>query len=293
MSTAAQHELRAWKIADAVASAWWASGGGDAAEIPLGVLAALSLVAVWAPQPGPHLAEQISALDQDRFASFLRGAWRMFAITRPELSIRTGPFAQWLDDETAGSQRTAAHRTAGSVLASGEFFTGDERALFTDTDLLGCAYQVLANPRGTKARGEVYTPPDVAEVLMRIRLAGAEPGQTITDDSAGTGSFLRAAAQLLRENDVDPHTMHWYATDIDPVAIAALAVNAQLWDLGPHVVIARADILTEPDWTARAAAEQARALNDHNLRLNLARLLAAEHALRPGHPPEPGQPDRM
>jgi hypothetical protein len=35
--------------------------------------------------------------------------------------------------------------------------------------------------------------------------------------------------------------MWWYAVDLDPIAVAALAVNAHLWDLGPHVVIGHAD----------------------------------------------------
>jgi hypothetical protein len=87
--------------------------------------------------------------------------------------------------------------------------------------------------------------------------------------------------------------MRWYATDVDPVAVAALAVNAHLWDLGTHVVLARADILTEPDWPGRAAAEQARALSDHDLRLTLARLLAAEHVLSPEHHGERGRPEEM
>jgi hypothetical protein len=199
VSTAGQHELRAWKIADDVASAWWTSGAPDSsAAIPLGVLAALSLVATTGDQPGPDLAERICALDQDRFASFLTRVWGLFAIIRPELAIRTGPFATWLDSHDAWSQRNGAWVTARSVLATGEFFTGDERALFMNTDLLGCAYMALANPRGTKARGEVYTPPDVAELLMRIRLAGARPGQTILDDGAGTGSLIRAVPPRQR-----------------------------------------------------------------------------------------------
>ena len=99
----------------------------------------------------------------------------------------------------------------------------------------------------------MHTGADVAELLMRIELAGARPGQSILDECAGTGSLLRAAAQVLRENDADPRTVHWYAADADPVAVAALAVNAHLWDLGPHVVLTRADILREPDWPGRAA----------------------------------------
>jgi hypothetical protein len=169
-----RHEIRAWRIADAVASAWWTAGGGDEAGIPLGVLAALSLVSA-AGQPRPGLADQIPALGQDRFASFLSRVWGLFAIARPELSIRTGPFARWLQDGNTESRRAAAYATARTLLTTTTFPEGAERAQIMGADLLGCAYQALANPRGTKARGEVYTSADVAELLMQIKLTGATP----------------------------------------------------------------------------------------------------------------------
>lgn len=275
-------ELRAWKIADAAASGWLAGGGRDDTGIPLGVVAALSLIA--ARQPEPDLASQLAAFSPDELASFLVRVWRLFAITRPELSIRTGPLARWLDEENTQTRRAAAFSTAVAVLATGELFAAAGPAMISNADLLGCTYQVLANPRGTKARGEVYTSTDVASLLMRIRLAGARPGQGIHDECAGTGALLRAAAQILRRNDVDPRTMHWYATDIDPIAIACLSVNAHLWDLGPHVTVTCANIFTEPDWRSRARHEQAQAFRDHDLRLSLARLLATTDHLSDPRP---------
>lgn len=288
----ASHEIRALRIADTVASAWWTAGGGDDAGIPLGVLADLSLVAA-AEQPQSGLAQHISALGRDRFASFLACVWGLFAIARPELAIRTGPFASWLEDANTGSRRDAAYATARTLLTTTTFLEGAERAQVMGADLLGCAYQALANPKGTKARGEVYTSADVAELLMGIKLAGAAPGQSIVYECAGTGSFMRAAAQVLRGRDVDPQTMYWYAADSDPIAVADLAVNAHLWELGPHVVLARANVLTEPDWPERAREEQAQALRDSDLRLTIARLLAAEHVISTESPGGPLSADRM
>jgi len=115
----------------------------------------------------------------------------------------------------------------------------------------------------------------------------------LVDDCAGTGAFLRAAAQVLRERGIDPQAMHWYAVDIDPVAVAALAVNAALWELGPHVVLGRADILTEPEWPARAHAEQARALRLHALRITAAQVLAADYMLNSDEPPDRGKAMRL
>ena len=48
--------------------------------------------------------------------------------------------------------------------------------------------------------------------------------------------------------------------DISPLAVAGLAVNAHLWNLGPRVVIGTADILTDPEWHQRAWKEQLAAI---------------------------------
>ncbi len=285
-------EIHAWRIADAAAAAWWKAGGGDEIGIPLGVLAALSLVTA-AGQPQPGLADQISTLGQDQFAALLSRIWGLFAIARPELAIRCGPFARWLEDENTESRRDAAYALARALLIDTAFPGTAGRDQFMGADLLGCAYQALADPRRTKARGEVYTSGDAAGLLMRIKLAGATPGQSILDECAGTGSFMRAAAQVLRDKDIDPQTMYWYAVDTDPIAVAALAVNAHLWELGPHVVLARANVLTEPDWPERAREEQAQALRDYDLRVTVARLLAAEHVISTESPGEPRSADLM
>jgi hypothetical protein len=89
---------------------------------------------------------------------------------------------------------------------------------------------------------------------------GPEPADQISDEVAGTGGMLRAAAQDLRQRGKDPHKVWWFANDIDPVAVAALAVNAHLWDLGPNVVLGCVDVLAEPDWTREAIKAQAREL---------------------------------
>jgi N-6 DNA Methylase len=283
-------EVRAFRVADAAAAAWWAAGGSGSVEEPLGVVAALCLVAAAGP---PDPAERIASLDEPGTGALLRRIWGLFAITRPELCIRVGPLARWLEDATQ-AQLAQAQAVTRAVTGTGELFIA-ERNLVKHADLLGSVYQMLSNHGASKARGEIYTPLDVADLIARVKLGGdrPRPGQVFLDDCAGTGAFLRAAAQGLRDRGIDPQAMHWYAVDIDPVAVAALAVNAALWELGPHVTLGRADILTEPDWTARAHAEQARALRLHAWRLTAAQVLAADYLLSSHERPDWGEAMRL
>jgi len=263
----------AGRIARAAASAWWKAHGSGRGEIPLGVVAALALTERADPD-GPDPASQILAADRDQTADLLRDIWTLFAIIRPELSIRTGPFAAWLDNPSA-AQLDGAHATARAVATAGLLSQTADRRRARDMDLLGVVYQELRNPKAGKTRGEVYTPAALAAAMARLTVSGAEPGQSICDPCAGTGGLLLAAATQLRSQGIEPGSMHWYAADIDPIAVAGLAVNAHLWDLGPHVVIGRADTLAEPDWHARALSEQQTAIEHHNAQVTIARFLAA------------------
>jgi hypothetical protein len=267
------------KIAEAATSAWWNAHGGSMDEIPLGVVAALALLTPADPA-GPDPAKLILAADRDEIAALLNHIWTLFAIIRPELSIRNGPFAAWLDDPSS-AQLDGAHATAHAVVRAGQLALTADRDLAREVDLLGRVYQELRNPAAKKVRGEVYTPAPLATVMARMTLAGAEPGQSICDPCAGTGGLLRAAAHELRAQGADPRSMHWYAADIDPIAVSGLAVNAHLWDLGPHIVVGCANTLAKGDWQARALAEQHAAIGQHNARVTVARCLAALRLLTP------------
>lgn len=271
------HGSRAVKIAEAATSAWWKAHGGSMDAIPLGVVAALALM-TQADPVGPDPAKLILGADRDEIADLLRHIWTMFAIARPELSIRTGPFAAWLDNP-ASAQLDGAHATAHAVVKAGQLALTGDRALAREVDLLGHVYQELRSPKAKKAHGEIFTPAVLAMAMARMTLAGAEPGQSICDPCAGTGGLLRAAAQELRAQRVDPRSMHWHAADIDPVVVAGLAVNMHLWDLGPHVVVGCANVLAEGDWQDRALAEQNAAIEQHHACVLVARFLAADRLL--------------
>jgi len=268
---------RAAKIAEAAATAWWKVHGGSRDEIPLGVVAALALT-TQADPVGPDPAKLILGAGRDDIADLLRHIWTLFAIARPELCIRVGPFAAWLDDPTS-AQLDGAQATAQAVVKAGQLSLTGDRHLACEVDLLGHVYQELRNPKARKAYGEIYTPAPLATAMARLTLAGAKPGQSICDPCAGTGGLLRAAAQQLRADGVDPHTIHWYAADIDPVVVSGLAVNMHLWDLGSHVVVGCTNVLAEPDWERRARAEQQAAVEQHNARVLVARFLDADRLI--------------
>jgi hypothetical protein len=271
-------ETRAAKIGEATGAAWWGAHGGNLIEIPLGVVAALALTTQADPTAASP-AKLISGLDRDELADLLRAIWANFAIARPDLSIRVGPFARWLDEQPTDPQLRGAHATALAVIKAGQLDLTGHREIAAEIDLLGRVYQHLRSSGAKKAHGEVYTPTAIADAMARQTLADARPGQSIHDPCAGTGGLLRAAAQALRARGTDPHTMWWYAVDVDPIAVAALAVNVHLWDLGPQVVIGHADTLAEPDWHVRAVAERDRAVKEHNFRVTAALFLALDRLI--------------
>jgi len=133
------------KIAQAAASAWWKTHGTSRDEIPLGVVAALALT-TRADPAGPDPASLILDANRDEIAGLLRRIWTLFAITRPELSIRTGPFADWLDDPS-----DAQLDGARSVIKAGQLkLTADRRA--QEVDLLG-RLPGTAQPQGRESPG--------------------------------------------------------------------------------------------------------------------------------------------
>lgn len=149
-------DQHAVKIADAAVSAWWKAHGGGRDEIPLGVVAALALITQANPA-GPDPARPILGADRDEIAALLRHIWALFAITRPELSIRVGPFATWLDNPTS-TQLDGARATAQAVVKAGQLTVTGNRELVCKVDLLGHVYQELRNPKAKRHTGRSTLP---------------------------------------------------------------------------------------------------------------------------------------
>lgn len=268
------------RIAEAVAGCWGrACSGGTDLEIPVGVLAALTLI-----RPGPsgdHPADHIRSLSTGDFCDLLRHVWARFAILRPDLSPNVAVIRNWLWEDRRLPLIDAAHDVATTALSHGLLDLYAHPDTRRSTDLFGPLLVALRPDSAITARGQIYTPHGVAELIAHI--LGPTPEANVYEPAVGTGAMLAAAANVLRAHGRDPSEITWYANDIDPIAVACLAVNAHLWDLGPKVLFAVADTITEPHWVPAALAARQTALDE----LRSARLIAACQLLTGPNPARP------
>jgi hypothetical protein len=267
------------KVADAAERAWSGAGAGSDVGVCVGVVAAISLLGKRDAE-GPDPAEQILGSSDVEIAQLLSEVWCLFTIARPELAFRCGPFGGWLNADPLDRHLVAgAGAVARAAVKAGLLQLTLDLSAAREVDLLGHLYTQMQSSSARQARGEFYTPPEVAETMARMSLHGLSPGQSICDPCAGTGGLLRAAAQVLRAEGKDPHEFRWYGCDISPIAVAGLAVNAHIWGLGPQIVIGCANSLAEPDWEARALREQQAAIEAQGSRAKATGLLTAMELL--------------
>jgi hypothetical protein len=276
--------MAAQRVAAAADRAWHGAGAGTDEGICVGVVAALALLGRADPE-GPDPRDQILALGDEELAQLLSEVWSLFTISRPELAFRCGPFSEWLNAERPDRHLLAgAGAVARAAVKSGLLELTLDLEVARQVDLLGRVYTMMRSHSAKAARGEFYTPPNVAEMMARMSLGGLGPGQSICDPTAGTGGLLRAAASALRDNGRDPGDYAWYGCDISPVAVAGLAVNAHVWGLGRQVVIGCADSLAEPKWEVRALREQREAIEAQRSRGKAVEATGAVRALLAGEP---------
>lgn len=262
-------------IARRVTSVWWGSFSGSDNGVPLGAVAAVSLLGQ-RDEGGGHPGDHLLAADDETIADFLADIWAMFTIIRPELAFRCGPFGRWLNEEPRnGSLVEGAAAVVRAAVEAGVLDVTLDREAAREVDVLGHLHQELRSKAAKQWQGQFYTPAEVADVMAQITVIGAEPGRSICDPAAGTGGLLRSAAFQIRREGRNPHDFWWYACDIDPIAVAALAVNFHVWDLGPRVVVGCANTLAEGDWDRRAIEEQNLAVEIQRLRMDSVAMLTA------------------
>ncbi|MFJ4688017.1 hypothetical protein [Streptomyces sp. NPDC088789] len=269
----------AFDIAEAISLAWHNAQGGAAIEVPMGVVATLAL---W-PLRGPDAylaADWWLSLDDTQLLTAFRECWARWWIMRPDLIDRATPLHKWIEDEKPGPTRARAVRAVvGVALTRGllHLTSSDDAYCRSTSDVLGAVLAIMRSKGAHDALAEVHTPPEVAELMARMMIDGMslKPGMKFDEPTGGTGQMYRAAVQVMREKGIDPHEFGWALTDIDELAAAGAAVNAILWDLGPHVLIACGDTLHEEDAYARAAREARDSLERRDRLHSQALILAA------------------
>lgn len=242
------------KIAEAVDEAWHRAHGSGTLDVPVSVVAALAFLAP-TEEERDSVVEHLLTCDHHQFATFVRVQWRIFLQFRPDLLNRAWPLISvWYDDRDLDENTLrAAKQVADTAIRAGQLqLTGTDRR--RETDLFGALLAVLRSRTAKNARGQFYTPACVGDTMARL-LGAPNEGDTVAEPAVGTGGLLRSAAQAMRELDRDPTTVTWWAVDIDALAVACLAVNTVLWELGFNVILGVGNGLTD-EWMPRALTER-------------------------------------
>jgi hypothetical protein len=270
----------AGKIAERAAEAWYGHHVSDDDQAAVGVVAALALfgkTAAGEVPGGRSAAAEFVKADDEQIADVLAATWAGFWMRRPDLARLTMPLRWWLEDEPRSASMVRATAMVARAVVRAGLLELASCCRLHDTDVVGATYMAMKPTRARQARGEFYTPADVCSIMARMTLGDSplEPGMKIGEPSAGTGGMLRAAAGVIRSRGLDPADFWWVANDVSQVSVAGLAVNCDLWDLGPRTVLGVADTLGDPDWPAREWEKQQKAIAWRDDLLSTARMLAA------------------
>ncbi|MCX5206688.1 SAM-dependent methyltransferase [Streptomyces sp. NBC_00237] len=269
----------AFNLGEAVANTWHKNHGGTRIEIPIGIVASLALIGQ-KDKKGPDLKAQILAQNDQELWAMYREIWATNWRHRPDLVERARILHEWANEEKQTRHELYVVRAVTkTVLDKGLLdLTGHaDPYLRARADVLSPTLTMMRSTGATKGLGEYHTPPPVAEAMAIATLSTLSadsimdgkklaPGQSFLDPAAGTGGMMRAAAQNIREQGLDPAAFRWAMVDIDPIAAACAAVNAMVWALGPRVTVACADSLANPR-AVEDAHEEARAAFEHRDRI--------------------------
>lgn len=266
------------EVAERAAAAWHSCRVGDGIAIPLGVVAALTLLRQ-VGRDGTPVADLILAMDRSALVEFHRTIWERTWLAHPYLVEVARPIHDWLQHDPSPKVADAVYTVTRAAIRNGLLhITGDpDPAQRSHADLLGLLLTCLRSAGARGALSEFHTPPEVATLIARMLITpgSLQPGQWLGEPAAGTGGMVRAAAQVMREHGMNPHQFGWWMGEIDPLAAACAAVNAIVWDLGPNVLVYVGDTLAEPDGPQRAHAHRQAVLEHYSRLMEVAALAAA------------------
>ncbi|GAA4626990.1 hypothetical protein GCM10023196_037450 [Actinoallomurus vinaceus] len=292
------HRETCFKIAEAVDTAWHGHYGSGRIDIPIGCVAALTLIEEDDPD-GPSLEAQILAKDGPELIRWYREVWGIQWVSQPYLVECARPIHDWLeelDENDDRNQQTviAVKAVTKAALDKGLLeITGDPDPWWrSQDDLLGYVVTVMRSKSAREGLGQFLTPAAISEAMAALLLGDmvsqmlddiTKPGGWIDEPAAGTGGLIRAAAQHIRSKGHSPHGFTWSMTDLDPIAAACCAVNSIVWDLGPRVLVHCGDTLADPEGP-RKEIERRKAVIGHRDNMlgeasGIAALLRAAHLL--------------
>ncbi|MEU0489927.1 N-6 DNA methylase [Nocardiopsis sp. NPDC006139] len=238
-------------LADRVRDTWASRFSGSGVELPLSAIGALTQVR----GPDPQAAKDAFLdLSVDQAAHVLRLLWSRFGSMRPDLVYRVLPLARWTHGTGEHDQQATLVAVARTAVKAGLFDLTMNAQTRMSVDVFGPVLMTLRPKKACERNGQFYTPVDTA-TLLAYGLGAPEPSASVHESSVGTGALILAFAEHARAQGRDPADMHWDLVDIDPIATACLAVNVDLWRLGPNVLIGCGDVLAD-DWRERALYER-------------------------------------
>ncbi|MFB8290191.1 N-6 DNA methylase [Kitasatospora purpeofusca] len=274
------------RFAEAIARAWWSGGGGARTDIPLGIVATLALWPIKTDGAGhaPALAAFITRQPAARWPATVGQVAAWHWVRRPDLMETALPLLSWAEEEHPAATVGAAKAVADAALRNGILEATGHRDpyLRSHVDVMFWALNGLRHSAERAPRGEYQTPAHIGDLIARMLTDSAPAAdRTVGELAAGTGGLARAAAQAMRKQGEDPHQHTWHLQELDPLAAAAAAVNALVWDLGPGATVTCSDTLRTGDRHTTALDSRQSAARHRDRVLASARTIAAqESALR-------------
>ncbi|GAB3890093.1 N-6 DNA methylase [Kibdelosporangium lantanae] len=202
-------ESRAHAIAEAVAAAWHRTYGAGRLDVPLCVVATVA-AAPLRDVRGADTAGMMLTWTVEEFFAYSKTVWKTVVRRRPETVSLLYPLMAWIFQEPSVELRRQAHEVAMAAVRAEEvdLVGGRDRCA---VDVLGAVLTVLRPPSAATERGLFYTPPDIADLM--VRLSDVEHIGLVEDPAMGTGGMFRAAAVAMREAGRDQEASSgWGAT---------------------------------------------------------------------------------
>lgn len=257
------------RIADTIADTWSnipGIGTGEHLNVPLAVTALLTLA-----YPFPAAARPERALDDmgdGEVLTYLAYQWTQYTAAQPAYIERRHPLISWLFPDEDQEIDPLLLRGARAVFETALHAQLPDLYRTAETryqlDILGDLLQALRPDEPACREGKIHTPLSIGRMLAKVLDPEGGSDKSVLEEQAGTGALVKDLAWQIRQSGEDPRNYRWILNDRDPLAAACLAVNIDVWQLGPKVIVGCDDAL-DPQWPIRALQDQREAVRTRQL----------------------------